>query len=1386
MKFNCSNNADVNARAGRLSPAQRPSERGMALIITLIMLSVTLVMAIAFLAVANRERASVTTTTDQTNARLAADSALAAAQAQILANLIGTPGNNYQYDLLVSTNYINAYGFDTTAPLLDPTNVNYDYLSTGVRPISGANFESVVANLQYLPRAPVLVSTNEPTGRFYLDLNRNGVFDDSGTNIPNVVFDSVSGNNVTNGIIFQNGDPQWIGVLERPDALHSPDNHFIARYAFIALPVGNSLDLNYIHNQALQRTVNPSYTTSPGTIDDSYIRNQGVGSWEINLAAFLTDLNTNQWDPPTLEYPAVNNFYDYREPNSANRGAGFQDALSLLSWRYGYGYANQASADQIFPNAAIAFSVDNIDEYGDGPLQLTTTNINESLTGNPDTTSLPWAGATSTNQFFNLPSDLFDPTKSSTNFVDHLTAAGGFVAPNGLHPTYDRYTFYRMLSELGTDSSADDAGKIDLNYSNAVALFDNNGMLTNIVIKAGAQTNLVPWNPLQFFSVAADRLLRTYTTNWFMSNPTNYLATYYGIPNYSFPIDPATGLGFTNNNPLNGCPLGTNFIPAFSLTNIPVYVNNGLFVYSPAVNRLLQLAANIYDASTNGTYPNEGFFPSVFRPNFLRDNLGNVYVDGYYQVTGVPGGIADAQLNLPVDVRTLATGFTGGPINDKNVYGVPWIVGAKKGIPNFNQFYMLNTVQLTRKIQVNRSTVEGLHSATAKDFSTNEMFIMSITNQVGFSLWNSYATNYPAAGAPAIVVNDIMYLVMSNALYTTTSNALLYTYTNNLTAQPWPGANWDTTIDPNTRQAAPGSFFHGIFYDTFLPQGAYQFTSGIFQPLAGTPSPSYDPTVLNAPNLPQLALMTTNRFQAFILDNGHLLDYVSFNGPDGVRDLNAELMDPFTNSPSQMWVTNASGNAHNGVNQGVADQIFVSKTGPSAAPTSSGYSWKAPPNMPPGLQQIPQVEADFFKAFFTGLSFQEDGNTYNNNETNCQAPYTPTRTMYNLVLWQANDPLVHYLASDLTESNSYTGLRRTDDPVDSPMPQIVQDALGQSSSVVADDRYQPWGMISQFALLNNVDKNPYNLAYRDPLMYGSDNWDFPTNRYPNVGWLGRVHRGTPWQTVYLKATNILALNDTVNQVSGSTTWMNWLGDASGFDATNSAPNQDAVLFDIFTTSLDDNASRGTLSVNQQHLAAWSAILSGVNVITNVTPTTPTFGTAPVQTNVVINPGGLDTNSPVWRMVEGADGINAVRANLFPNGFPRVGDILHVPALTEHSPFLNTNNAVNPNDRIDYDVSDEMYERIPQQIMGLLRGGSTPRYVIYCYGQALRPAQNGIALDLGHNGLVTNYAVVAESAARAVISVHPQVTTNFSPSLNALIPVTNYTTTVESYTQLPPN
>ena len=141
-----------------------------------------------------------------------------------------------------------------------------------------------------------------------------------------------------------------------------------------------------------------------------------------------------------------------------------------------------------------------------------------------------WAGSDNINHFFDLTADLFDPTKSSTAFTNHLLQAGDGVS------TYDRYTFYRLLGELGTDSTPE-SGKMNLNYDNLDP--GSNGVLT--VNGTASATNFVPWTALGFFNNAADRMLRLATTNWFESNPSNYLATYYNLTNYNYSYQNAAG-----------------------------------------------------------------------------------------------------------------------------------------------------------------------------------------------------------------------------------------------------------------------------------------------------------------------------------------------------------------------------------------------------------------------------------------------------------------------------------------------------------------------------------------------------------------------------------------------------------------------------------------------------------------------------------------------------------------------------------------------------------------------------------------------------------------------------------------------------------------------------
>ncbi|MEI6566795.1 MAG: hypothetical protein WCR20_08960 [Verrucomicrobiota bacterium] len=177
------------------------SRRGVALVITLVLLSVITFMAIAFLVLSRGEKSSVTTTTEQMMAKLAADTGVERAKASVMAPII-TWGNEYRYDLMVSTNYIRRGGYNpaTAANRLNYDNVSYAYANG--TPVTGNDFLSVLTNLLYSPRVPVFVSTNRafaPDFRYYLDLNRNRRYDTNGY-LPAMSGDPAAAYYDTNGV----------------------------------------------------------------------------------------------------------------------------------------------------------------------------------------------------------------------------------------------------------------------------------------------------------------------------------------------------------------------------------------------------------------------------------------------------------------------------------------------------------------------------------------------------------------------------------------------------------------------------------------------------------------------------------------------------------------------------------------------------------------------------------------------------------------------------------------------------------------------------------------------------------------------------------------------------------------------------------------------------------------------------------------------------------------------------------------------------------------------------------------------------------------------------------------------------------------------------------
>jgi len=361
--------------------------------------------------------------------------------------------------------------------------------------------------------------------------------------------------------------------------------------------------------------------------------------------------------------------------------------------------------------------------------------------------------------------------------------------------------------------------------------------------------------------------------------------------------------------------------------------------------------------------------------------------------------------------------------------------------------------------------------------------------------------------------------------------------------------------------------------------------------------------------------------------------------------------------------------------------------------------------------------------------------------------------------WEVNDPLVHFLSDDLRK---YENGNLTNDVVIQTVTPADQLSITNDTSIGRmNDRYRPWGGNPNQLQAN--DLTAFDLRVKDPGVAQSDSWDFPTNKFPNIGWLGRVHRGTPWQTIYLKAY------PTSEQEPDR--WL--MPDGGPGLAREAHPTNDWKLLDVFTAALHPNATRGRLSINQTNLAAWSAVLSGVGV-TSFHDGTPSSDV--VRTNKFIQPGSIEPH--LMYMFEG---ISRERDRVPFQRFEQLGDILRVPELTSLSPYLTMPFISEREDgEKKYQLKDLDYERIPDQILSLLKVGE-PRFVIYAFGQSLKPEY----IDPG-TGVALNYQITGEVSTRTVVRVDFDPISLNPTDVNYLKPDVNRPhIVVESFNILPP-
>lgn len=791
-----------------LSP--QSSRRGVALVITLIMLSVVTITAVAFLTVTRRERAAVAAAGEQADARIAADAALNRARARILAQ-IASSGLREGPTLFVSTNFI--------APTFIPGRTaagqglpvggaqsnqwysalaNVSYLYQG-RPFDLNNtaeileYRRMLANLYYDPRVPVVARTGRLDtradsfeDRFYLDLNRNGRFDTNGY----ILQRNVQGAAIGTNRLWHVGDPEWIGVLADPDRPHSGNNRFLYRIAYLVVPADQTVDLNFVHNQAR----NPEDATA-----SRFFRNQGVAPWELNMAGLFRDLNTNLWQ--TYAYST----------NAANTGLTFDHALNVWLNRRVATVAGRATAQDILTEdsrpqlgsagdttaASRVLPVNGVDDLSDGPLIQSLSQVrNPRLLADGDLVTRRWSGGDVANPYLTPFPLLSDPNllplgPNRVIWTNLDTRRSGFAGQlmstaQASNSTYNAYTFYRLLGSVGTDSSdgrievgVDLANryyrraKLNLNFQvldpEGSQSFSANVVATNGASGAAARaTALVPWTARTWVQLAGDRLLRKEFSN--------------GLPelaHFDFydPAKPSTKLAVpkARETAAHGIAIaGTYWVTnAVGSRAQRVAVSQTNHVWSAKLHRLLQLAANIHEVRTNivGGLNTEPFPPHVFRPTFYREDqedprnpgkkISVVRLAGLEEVTNAVTQVLNTawtnwmDFENSVDVANLST--DPSLPTRTNVFGIPYLVGTKQnqtgptalGLPKFNEAFWQTRVRTGRRLLLERQPNGAVRPTNETTLSALGVvkygqYTFQVINTAAAEGWNSYLQAFPA------------------------------------------------------------------------------------------------------------------------------------------------------------------------------------------------------------------------------------------------------------------------------------------------------------------------------------------------------------------------------------------------------------------------------------------------------------------------------------------------------------------------------------------------------------------------------------------------------------------------------------------------------------------
>lgn len=189
--------------------------------------------------------------------------------------------------------------------------------------------------------------------------------------------------------------------------------------------------------------------------------------------------------------------------------------------------------------------------------------------------------------------------------------------------------------------------------------------------------------------------------------------------------------------------------------------------------------------------------------------------------------------------------------------------------------------------------------------------------------------------------------------------------------------------------------------------------------------------------------------------------------------------------------------------------------------------------------------------------------------------------------------------------------------------------------------------------------------------------------------MGRVHRGTPWQTIFLKSTNFLSVAPLPTSFGY---WRLWTGNSLirrdwnhpgqvVADAAFTLPTNDWHLLSVLAPLINTNTPASLYSANPSTPAGWLSALDGLVALSN---------TARGQFTAFV----MSSNSPQAQAI--AVALNQARLQRPAQMLAGIGDVLSVPELSMASPWL---------DLSDPYITDEAYEAIPAQLLARLRPDS---------------------------------------------------------------------------------